>query len=110
MVEDAELIVVSYGTVSRSARSAVRKAREMGIKAGFCRLISIWPFPDSAIQSICKNAKKIIVAEMNLGMVKREVERSTGRSADIVLLAKPGVELHKPGGNTGSDQKDDLRI
>jgi 2-oxoglutarate ferredoxin oxidoreductase subunit alpha len=96
MIEDADIILICYGTVSRSARSAVRQARQVGIKAGFCRLITIWPFPDSAIQAICKHSRKVIVAEMNTGKIKREVDRCTGRISDNVLLAKPGVELHKP--------------
>ena len=48
------------------------------------------------IQTVCKNAKKIIVAEMNIGKIKREVDRCLGRFLDTVLMAKPGVELHKP--------------
>ena len=96
MVEDADVIVICYGTVSRSARSAIRQARQEGIKAGLLRLITLWPFPDSMIQTVCKNAKKIIVAEMNIGKIKREVDRCLGRFLDPVLMAKPGVELHKP--------------
>lgn len=74
-LEDAEILVISYGCTARSARHAVREARQAGIRAGLLRLISLWPFAEEQVASLAEHAKSVIVAEMNLGQVSREVER-----------------------------------
>jgi 2-oxoglutarate ferredoxin oxidoreductase subunit alpha len=73
--DDAEILVISYGSTARSARRAVREARELGIKAGALRLISVWPFPEQAFCSLAPQMEAFIVAEMNLGQMITEVER-----------------------------------
>ena len=74
-LEDAEIAVISYGCTARSARHAVREAREQGIPVGMLRLISIWPFPIDVFQELSNSVEKFIVAEMNLGQISLEVER-----------------------------------
>lgn len=86
-LEDAEILIISYGCTSRSARRAVREARAAGIRAGLLRLISLWPFPEQAVQAAAAKASAIIVAEMNLGQVSREVQRCTGRPVRGVFHA-----------------------
>lgn len=86
-LEDAEILVIAYGCTSRSARRAVREARQQGIRAGLLRLISIWPFPEEEISELAGHAKAVIVAEMNLGQVSREVERCTRRAVRGVFHA-----------------------
>jgi len=96
-MEDAEIVVVSYGSTARSAKRAVIEARKEGIKAGYLRLITLWPFPDSYLKRIAdKIPKGIIVPEMNVGKMVREVERSVGTQVEVLSLPKPGVELHRP--------------
>ena len=96
-MEDAEIVVVSYGSTARSARRAVIEARKEGIKAGYLRLITLWPFPDSYLKRIAdKIPKGIIVPEMNVGKMVREVERSVGAQVEVLSLPKPGVQLHRP--------------
>ncbi len=77
--DDAETIVVSFGCTARSARHAVIAARNEGIKCGFLRLITIWPFPESRIRELINdgNVKRFIVPEVNLGQLRREMERLT---------------------------------
>ncbi|MGB9937739.1 MAG: 2-oxoacid:acceptor oxidoreductase subunit alpha [Methanobacterium sp.] len=94
--EDAEIIVVSYGSPSRSATTAVKQAREEGIKAGHIKLDIVWPFPDEIIKSAAKQAEHIIVAEMNLGQIVHEVERVAKCDAEVSLLPKIGGEMHRP--------------
>ncbi|MBI5680233.1 MAG: 2-oxoacid:acceptor oxidoreductase subunit alpha [Methanobacterium sp.] len=94
--EDADVIVVSYGAPSRSAITAVKHARDEGIKAGHIKLDVIWPFPDEIIESAAKQAKHIIVAEMNLGQIVHEVERVAKGNAEVLLLPKIGGEMHRP--------------
>lgn len=74
-LEDAEIVVVAYGCTARSARRAVCDARALGIPAGFLRLISLWPFPEALFVELAQQAQSFIVAEINLGQIRLEVER-----------------------------------
>jgi 2-oxoglutarate ferredoxin oxidoreductase subunit alpha len=74
-LEDAEIVVISYGCTARSARRAVREARDLGVPAGLLRLVSIWPFPEQKLLELAEQALVFIVAEMNLGQIRREVAR-----------------------------------
>ena len=77
--EDADTIVISFGCTSRSARHAVNQARSEGLKCGMLRLITVWPFPETRIRELIQrgNVKRFIVPEVNLGQMRREVERLT---------------------------------
>lgn len=94
-MEDAEIVVVSYGCTARSARRAVVDARAQGIRAGFLRLVSLWPFPEALMAELAQQADSFIVAEMNLGQIRREVERCIGHPAIGVHHA--GGEMIRPG-------------
>ena len=96
MCEDADVIVLSYGSVSRSAVYAVKLARERGIKAGSLRLRILWPFPDKAVANFAGTAKKILVPEMNIGKISREVQRVLRSEVKVVSLPSLGGALHKP--------------
>jgi 2-oxoglutarate ferredoxin oxidoreductase subunit alpha len=95
MLEDAEVAVIAYGIAARAALSAVRKARERGIKAGLLRLVTIWPFPDERVADIAKQVKGIVVPEMNCGQIVREVERAA-KTTPVTFLSKLGEEPHRP--------------
>ncbi len=88
--EDAEIVVVSYGSVARSAKSAVDMAREEKIKVGLLKLKTIWPFPDEVIFEMAKKVKKFIVAEVNEGQITREVERASRGQADVFWVGNYG--------------------
>lgn len=95
MLEDADVAVVAYGIVARAALSAVRKAREAGIKAGLLRLITLWPFPQKHVGKVAKQVKAIVVPEMNCGQVVREVER-VAKETPVVFISKLGEDPHTP--------------
>ncbi|MEM2420091.1 MAG: 2-oxoacid:acceptor oxidoreductase subunit alpha [Candidatus Bathyarchaeia archaeon] len=95
MIDDAEVVVVAYGIVARAALSAVKKAREQGIKAGLVRLITLWPFPEKHVARAAEKAKAIIVPEMNCGQMVREVERAA-KTTPAYHLPKLGEEPHTP--------------
>jgi 2-oxoglutarate ferredoxin oxidoreductase subunit alpha len=92
-LEDAKIVVVSYGCTARSARRAVREARRKGIPVGFLRLISLWPFPERLFKELSQDTDSFIVAEMNLGQISREVERHTKQSVRGVHHAG-GAMIH----------------
>jgi 2-oxoglutarate ferredoxin oxidoreductase subunit alpha len=75
MTRDAEILVVAYGSVARSARRAVREARERGIKAGLCQLITLWPFPRRLLTPLLRQVRAVLVPELNMGQMSREVKR-----------------------------------
>jgi len=74
-MEEADVAIVSYGISARSALEAARRLREKGIKAGFLRLKTIWPFHDELIRNILNGTAKIFVPEMNIGHLNKELER-----------------------------------
>ncbi|MCX6558472.1 MAG: 2-oxoacid:acceptor oxidoreductase subunit alpha [Candidatus Aminicenantes bacterium] len=74
-LDDAEVLVFSFGISARSALAAVKTAREQGIKAGLFQALTVWPFPRAAMQERFKKTKKVLTVEMNMGQMKYEVER-----------------------------------
>ncbi|HEX9017347.1 MAG TPA: 2-oxoacid:acceptor oxidoreductase subunit alpha [Chloroflexota bacterium] len=95
-LEDAEVVVVSYGSPVRPAMRAVREARARGIRAGLLKMRIVWPFPDAEIAKIAESARKIVVPEMNVGKMVREVERAAHGRCEVVGLPKLGGALHTP--------------
>lgn len=95
-LDDAEIVVVAYGSTSRSARYAVNEAREQGIKAGMFRLKTFWPFPDKQIKALSEKVKGFIVPEMNLGMCSIEVERCAQGKAQILGINRVDGEPVNP--------------
>ena len=95
MLEDADVAVIAYGIASRASISAVRKAREAGVKAGLLRLVTVWPFPEKTVAELANRVKAIVVPEMNYGQMVREVERAA-KETPVYFLPKLGGEPHKP--------------
>jgi len=78
-LEDAETVVIAFGCTARSAREAVKVARAQGRKCGLLRLKSIWPFPEARLRELLQAGvvRQFMVPEINLGQLRREVERLT---------------------------------
>jgi 2-oxoglutarate ferredoxin oxidoreductase subunit alpha len=95
-VDDCEIGIVSFGCTSRAVYEAVEAAEAKGLRVGFVRLKTIWPFPEKEIRHLANNAKKIIVAEMNLGQIIREVQRVACNSEVIPLNKIGGGQLITP--------------
>ena len=78
-LDDAETVIIAFGCTSRSARQAARLARARGSKCGLLRLVSIWPFPEQRIRQLLAGGtvQRFVVPEVNLGQLRREVERLT---------------------------------
>lgn len=94
-VEDSEVVVICYGSVARSALKAVKEARDKGLKAGWIKLNTVWPFPEEKLQELTADADSIIVPEMNVGKYYREI-RGGLRDKKVISFPLLGGLLHKP--------------
>ncbi|CAG0984188.1 2-oxoglutarate/2-oxoacid ferredoxin oxidoreductase subunit alpha [Geobacteraceae bacterium] len=97
LCDDAEVIVVAYGSTSRSARFAVNEARKNGIKAGLFRLITFWPFPEERLLELSKKVKGFITPEMNLGMCTGVVKGCIEGNAPVLGIFRVDGEPINPG-------------
>jgi 2-oxoglutarate ferredoxin oxidoreductase subunit alpha len=95
--QDAEVVLVSYGAVSRAAAMAAMRAKEEGLPVGTLRIITAWPFPEEEIESMAKNAKKVIILENNLGQLYPYIKAAAAHYAEVYFLP-PRVlgEIHDP--------------
>jgi 2-oxoglutarate ferredoxin oxidoreductase subunit alpha len=96
LLEDAEVAVVAYSSVARSAKQAALQAREKGMKVGVFRPVTIWPFMRRALEEILKNVRAVIVPEMNMGQYSREVKRVDQGYARIVTLNRVDGQVITP--------------
>ncbi len=74
-LDDAEVMIYSFGVSARSSLAAVKQARAQGLKVGLFQALTVWPFPRAALQERMKRIKKVLTVEMNMGQAKYEVER-----------------------------------
>jgi len=95
-VNDAEVLVVAYGITGRSATGAVELARSRGIRAGLFRPRTVWPFPAEALLQAARKARRVVVAEINMGQVALEVERLLEGKCPVVRVTSPGGSVITP--------------
>jgi 2-oxoglutarate ferredoxin oxidoreductase subunit alpha len=115
-VEDAEVLVIGFGTAGRVASSAVREAREIGIKAGLLRPITLAPFPADRLRELAGKVKRILVVEMNSGMMLDDVLRIVAGAVPVEFYGRMGGmtplpdeifdEIRRVSENTGPGAKD----
>jgi len=96
-VEGADVVVVAYGISARTAARPVRLAREMGLKVGLLKLVTVWPFAEDRIRELAPQVKAFVVPEINMGQIALEVERCAGGHAQTFLVPHAGGGLHAPG-------------
>ncbi len=96
LTEDAEVLVVAYGSTARSAKRAVSEARERGVKAGLFRPITLYPLPELEIAAAAAHARRVVVPEMNLGQYRLEVERILGKAVPVVGVHRVNGEPIAP--------------
>lgn len=95
-LEDAEYVIITFGCSTRASLQAMREARAKGIKLGVLQLITIWPFAEKIINEVCAGKKGIIVPEMNLGQLRREINRVLKTDVPVVGVNKVNTESIKP--------------
>ncbi len=90
LTDDAEIVVVAFGTSARIAKTAVNLARNEGIKAGLIRPITLFPFPEKIIASIAERVERFLVVEMNMGQMVEDVRLAVNGKAPVSFYGRPG--------------------
>jgi 2-oxoglutarate ferredoxin oxidoreductase subunit alpha len=96
LTEDAELIVVAFGTAARIAKGAIRTVRASGLKVGLLRPITLWPFPNEAVKELAKRIKYYLVFEMNMGQMIEDVQLALEGRAEVSFYGRPGGVIPTP--------------
>ena len=89
-IDDAEIVVVAYGVAARIVRSAVSRAREEGIKAGWIRPITLWPFPTEQISKAADEFRIFLVVEMSNGQMVEDVRLAVNGKSPILFYGRSG--------------------
>ena len=97
--EDAEVVVTAFGTGGKFIRYVVEELREAGHRVGYFRPITLWPFPEDALEKACANARKALVFELNAGQMLEDVRLSLGKRIPIQAIG--GVSFDSSGLNIG---------
>jgi 2-oxoglutarate ferredoxin oxidoreductase subunit alpha len=95
-LSDAEVVVVSYGISARTSLWPIEQARAEGIRVGYLRLITVWPFPEERIRELAKGIRAFVVPEINMGQIGREVERCAAGRAHVIGANSPGGDVLEP--------------
>ena len=95
-LEDAEVAVIAYGSVARSAHLAVEQARERGAKAGLLTLKTLFPFPRPAVETLARRCSILVVPEMNMGQMSREVKRVNNGHARVRTINRVDGQIITP--------------
>ena len=90
MIEDADILIIAYGSVALSVKEAINRLKNDGIKVGLFRPLTLWPSPEKRIKQLTDKFDKILVTELNLGQYLGEIERVSGRRDFTTLLKANG--------------------
>lgn len=89
-LDDAELAIVAYGSMSRFAAAVVKELRRLGLRAGLFRPITLWPFPSKELQRLAGRVKKFLVVEMSYGQMVEDVRLAVGSSVKVAFFGRAG--------------------
>lgn len=95
-VDDAELLVVAFGSSARIAQTAVREARGRGLRVGLFRPITLWPFPTARLAELAKRIQRFLVVEMNAGQMVEDVRLAVGSQAQVDFFGRLGGYVPMP--------------
>ncbi len=96
LTEDADIVVVAYGITARIAKTAVRMAREQGIKAGLFRPITLWPFPQKELKALSETASAFLSVEMNMGQMLGDVKLAIDCAKPVSHFGRTGGMIPTP--------------
>ena len=95
-VEDADVVVVAFGTAARVAQTAVQRLRQQGVKIGLFRPITLWPFPERRLAQLSYTAKQFFVVEMNAGQMVHDVREMVQGRAGVQFIGRMGGMIPMP--------------
>ena len=96
-LEDAEIVIVAYGTAARVARTAIERARAVGLRAGLFRPISLWPFPRARCRASCRICGRSLVVEMSAGQMVEDVRLAVEGRTPVFFHGRTGGMVPTPG-------------
>jgi len=96
MLDNAELLIVAYGTAARICQTAIRRVRSEGLQVGMFRPITVWPFPYAALERAAEKVRQILVVELNAGQVIEDVRLATHDRVPIAFFGKMGGVVPMP--------------
>ena len=105
LVDDADIVLVSFGATARIVKSAVNSARSMGIKAGMIRPITLWPFPEKVMQKAAKNASCFLSVEMSMGQMVDDVRLAVNGENPVYFFGRTGGIIPSPAEVLGEIQR-----
>ena len=88
--DDADYLLVAYGTSARVCKAAMRKLRKKGIKAGIFRPVTLWPFPSKELFRAAESVKKVLTVEMSAGQMLEDVRLSLNGTKEIDFYGRTG--------------------
>jgi 2-oxoglutarate/2-oxoacid ferredoxin oxidoreductase subunit alpha len=97
LLDDAEIVIVAYGTAARVAESALERARDLGLRAGLFRPVSLWPFPSSSLADVAARALAVVVVEMSAGQMVEDVRLAVEGRAPVFFHGRTGGMVPTPG-------------
>ncbi|MFZ1400198.1 MAG: 3-methyl-2-oxobutanoate dehydrogenase subunit VorB [Candidatus Promineifilaceae bacterium] len=95
-VEDAEVVLVAFGTAARVVQTAVKQMRDRGLPVGSFRPITLWPFPENELAEVAQKAKALLVVEMNAGQMLHDVRMVAGIHKPVKFLGRMGGRIPLP--------------
>ncbi len=95
-IENADLIIVAYGTVARIVKTVIQKAKKEGINIGLIRPITLFPFPEKIISKTAERIKKFLVVEMSLGQMIEDVKLAVNGKAEVNFYGRCGGIIPTP--------------
>ena len=105
LVDDADIVLVSFGATARIVKSAVNSARSMGIKAGMIRPITLWPFPEKVMQKAAENASCFLSVEMSMGQMVDDVRLAVNGEKPVYFFGRTGGIIPSPAEVLGEIQR-----
>ncbi|MGE5397110.1 MAG: 3-methyl-2-oxobutanoate dehydrogenase subunit VorB [Chitinophagales bacterium] len=90
MTDDADMIVVAFGLLSRVAKKAVLEARKQGVKAGLFRPITLWPFPDTFLEPLVPKTKVFLSVEISMGQMVEDIKMIVAKQAKVEFYGRIG--------------------
>ncbi|PKN06156.1 MAG: 3-methyl-2-oxobutanoate dehydrogenase subunit VorB, partial [Deltaproteobacteria bacterium HGW-Deltaproteobacteria-7] len=95
-IDDADMVIVAYGTAARIAKGAIKRLRDQGMKVGLFRPITLWPFPELKLRALSAKVKNFLVFEMSTGQMLEDVRLALQGYADIEFHGRPGGAVPTP--------------